>query len=82
MLCLYYLYYYFNQFLCRAQNIPEITYSAGTEYTVCVICNDCCSSGATATSVSVPHPVWTRPDGKAVMLLDAVQLGGMFGLNS
>ena len=62
--------------------IGLITYSAGTEYTACVICDDCCGSGATATSVSVPHPIWTRPDGSAVMLLDAVQLGGMFGLNS
>ena len=58
------------------------TYSAGTEYTVCVICEDCCASGTTATTVNPPHPTWTRPDGNAVVLLDAVQLGGMFGLNS
>ena len=66
---------------CEECLVGLITYSAGTEYTVCVICDDCCGSGATATSVSVPHPTWTRPDGSAVMLLDAVQLGGMFGLN-
>ena len=59
-----------------------ISISAGTEYTVCVICEDCCGSGTTATTVNPPHPTWTRPDGNAVVLLDAVQLGGMFGLNS
>jgi hypothetical protein len=59
-----------------------ITYSSGTEYNVCVICEDCCASGTTATTVNPPHPTWTRPNGDAVVLLDAVQLGGMFGLNS
>jgi hypothetical protein len=59
-----------------------ISISAGTEYTVCVICEDCCGSGTTATTVNPPHPTWTRPDGNSVVLLDAVQLGGMFGLNS
>jgi hypothetical protein len=56
------------------------TFSAGTEYVSCLICGD--SSGATATPTNVPHPTWVRPDGNAVVLLDAVQLGGMFGLNS
>ena len=54
--------------------------SAGTEYFVCQICGD--ASGSTATQITVPHPVWTRPNGASVTLLDAVQLGGMFGLNS
>ena len=53
----------------------EICYqplSAGTEYKVCV--RDC--SGTTFSSVSVPHPTWTNNQGKAIVLLDAVQLGG------
>ena len=57
-----------------------IVYSAGTPYEACVICDG--PSGTTVNSVSVPHPIWTRPDGTSVMLTDAVQLGGMFGLNS
>jgi len=75
--------FYFNQAFCRADNtdLPK-TYSAGTEYKVCVICEDCCGSGTTSTSISVPHPTWTTPNGDAVVLLDAVALGGMFGLNS
>jgi len=55
------------------------TFSAGTEYTVCNICEG--PSGYTSTLITPPHPTWTRPDGNAVVLLDAVQLGGMFGLN-
>ena len=51
--------------------------SAGTEYKVCVI--DC--SGNTQ-SISVPHPTWTNTRGKAVVLLDAIELGGMNGLNN
>jgi len=54
--------------------------SAGTEYTICNICET--STGVTVTTINPPHPTWTRPDGKPVVLLDAVQLGGMFGLNS
>ena len=49
--------------------------SANTESTVCVIC-----SGNTFT-VSPPHPVWTDNQGKAVIQLDAITLGGN-GLNS
>ena len=60
------------------ENPPPI--SAGTEYTVCNICEG--PSGYTSTLITPPHPTWTRPDGNAVVLLDAVQLGGMFGLNS
>ena len=51
--------------------------SAGTETNVCVI--DC--SGNTV-SITPPHPTWTNEQGKAVVLLDAIVLGGMNGLNS
>jgi hypothetical protein len=61
-------------------SLPLPEYSAGTEYIVCSICET--NSGATTTNIYPPHPVWSRPDGKDVLLLDAVQLGGMFGLNS
>lgn len=71
---------YFNCPTCRFFNPVNITVSAGTEYTVCNICEG--PSGYTSTTVNPPHPTWTRPDGNAVVLLDAVQLGGMFGLNS
>jgi|688.fasta_scaffold16254_13 hypothetical protein len=75
---------YLNCPICIALNPepPNMTFSAGTEYLVCNICDDCCGSGATSTSIVPPHPTWTRPDGNAVVLLDAVSLGGMFGLNS
>jgi len=75
---------YFNCTICTAFNpnplVPRPT-SAGTEYTACVICCPC-ESGQTVTQVSVPHPTWTGIQGNAVTLLDAVQLGGMNGLNS
>jgi hypothetical protein len=74
--------YYLNQYLCRLNEGPLPPVSAGTEYLVCNICDDCCGSGATSTSIVPPHPVWTRPNGQQVTLLDAVALGGMFGLNS
>ena len=67
---------------CDSCSTGTTTYTAGTEYTVCVICEDCCQSGTTATTINPPHPTWTRPDGDAVVLLDAVALGGMFGLNN
>lgn len=73
--------FYYNQILCRLQNEPLPPVSAGTEYLVCEICEDCCS-GATSTLIVPPHPVWTRPNGQQVTLLDAVALGGMFGLNN
>jgi hypothetical protein len=73
--------YYYDCIVCSTLN-PERTYSAGTEYLICNICEDCCGSGATSTLIVPPHPTWTRPDGRAVVLLDAVSLGGMFGLNS
>jgi hypothetical protein len=55
-------------------------FSAGTESTACNICWD--GSGYTATVVSVPHPTWTNQFGQAVVQLDAIQLGGMNGLNN
>ena len=51
--------------------------SAGTETKICII--DC--SGNTITIIP-PHPTWTNEQGKAVVLLDAVVLGGINGLNS
>lgn len=50
--------------------------SGGSEYFACVICS------GTSITVTVPHPTWTLPNGKAIVLLDAIQLGGMNGLNS
>jgi len=62
----------FTECGCNEQPI-----SAGTEYNVCVI--DC--SGNTV-SITPPHPTWTNQQGRAVVLLDAIVLGGMNGLNS
>ena len=59
---------------CEDCNAPI---SAGTEYNVCVI--DC--SGNTV-SIIPPHPTWTNGQGNAVVLLDAIVLGGMNGLNN
>jgi hypothetical protein len=66
--------------IINPSNLPNPEFSAGTEYTICDICEG--SSGYTVTSIKPPHPVWTRPNGESVLILDAVQLGGMFGLNS
>ena len=71
-------YHYFSgpSLSCEdCENPPPI--SAGTEYNVCVI--DC--SGNTV-SITPPHPTWTNEQGRAVVLLDAIALGGMNGLNS
>ena len=57
-------------------------FSAGTESKVCVICCPCGATGGTVNNVSAPHPTWTNLAGKAVVLLDAIQLGGMNGLNN
>lgn len=61
-------------------NLPVPEISAGTEYKVCEICKT--PEGVVTNEISPPHPVWTKPDGTSVLILDAVQLGGMFGLNS
>lgn len=60
------------------ESLPPV--SAGTEYLVCNICEG--PSGYTVNTIVPPHPVWTRPNGQQVTLLDAVALGGMFGLNN
>lgn len=56
------------------------TLSAGTNYEECLVCYEL--TGNTVTSVSVPHPTWTDNQGNPVIQLDAVQLGGMNGLNN
>ena len=48
--------------------------SANTEQLVCIV--DC--SGNTVT-IHPPHPTWTDANGKAIVQLDAVELGGMNG---
>jgi len=76
--------FFVNQLFCRLSNATPgrpAPVSAGTEYFACQICCPC-ESGGTVTSVAVPHPVWTGLYGNAVTLLDAVQLGGMNGLNN
>jgi len=67
--------YYDICFECTPDPPPPI--SAGTEYNVCVI--DC--SGNTV-SITPPHPTWTNEQGRAVVLLDAIVLGGINGLNN
>jgi hypothetical protein len=56
-------------------------FSAGTESTICVVCCPC-TTGATITSVSAPHPTWTNGQGQAVIQLNAITLGGPNGLNN
>ena len=58
------------------ENQVLTTISAGTEYIGCYTCD-----GVTQTII-LPHPVWTDLTGNDVILMDAVQLGGMNGLNS
>jgi hypothetical protein len=55
---------------------PNYTYSSGTEYVDCIICD------TVATTVNVPHPVAVNNQGNAVVQLGAVTLGGPNGLNS
>lgn len=50
--------------------------SAGTPNEVCIALCD-----QSVVSVAPPHPVWTNLGGKAVVMVDAVALGGTFGLN-
>jgi hypothetical protein len=70
-------YYYSGPFLDCENCVSPPPISAGTETIMCVL--DC--SGNTITVVP-PHPTWTNAYGKAVVLLDAIELGGMNGLNS
>jgi len=60
------------------QSIPSTANTIGDS---CVIC-DPCYSGGTATTVSVPHPVWTGLYGNSVTQGNAIQLGGQNGLYS
>ena len=53
-----------------------IQFTAGTVYYDCTICN------GTATTINVPHPVWTNNQGYAVQENNMVQLGGRNGLNN
>lgn len=50
--------------------------SAGT---VSDVCQELCDQNV--TTIAPPHPVWSTLGGKTVVLLDAVVLGGPFGLN-
>ena len=54
--------------------------SAGTESKICEQCYD--GSTVTTFTINPPHPKWTNLTGGTVVLLDAVALGGMFGLNN
>jgi hypothetical protein len=49
--------------------------SAGTEYFGCTVCND------NAKIIKLPHPIWSGMDGRDVIQMGAVTLGGN-GLNS
>ena len=69
--------FYDGPFLLCEDCVSPPPISAGTETIMCVL--DC--SGNTITVVP-PHPTWTNAYGKAVVLLDAIELGGMNGLNS
>jgi hypothetical protein len=62
---------YTSCYNCRVVNIPT---SAGTIYYTCVICD------TTATTVNPPHPVYSNQFGQDVVQLNAVQLGGTYGL--
>lgn len=65
-------------------SVPEALapLSAGTyNYKVCTTC---ISDEGTIIqqSIETPHPIWTNGFGKAVVQLESVELGGMYGLNS
>jgi hypothetical protein len=52
-----------------------IPLSANTAYTLCTL--DC---DRNPVELQFPHPVWTNNNGNAVTQLNAVQLGGTYGL--
>ena len=60
---------------CSCQEPPR---SANTETIIC----ETCDGGQTVFEVTPPHPVWTDGKGTNVTQMNAVTLGGMFGLNS
>jgi hypothetical protein len=74
-----------NQFsfscgFCTDGNLPR---SANTETIICEqVCISGGSGGYTVVQVVPPHPVWTDGYGTPVTQMNAVTLGGMFGLNS
>ena len=55
-------------------NTPQAVYP---EYTLCV--TDC---NGDLVELTFPHPVWTNNYGTAVTQLNAVELGGVNGLNN
>lgn len=58
----------------------ETPLSAGTETEICNVCWD--GTGYTTTIVIPPHPQWTNEQGRTVIQLNAVTLGGQNGLNN
>jgi hypothetical protein len=64
-------------------SLSPFALSAGTVYNECRTCFS--TTGCTCTSSteqSLPHPYWSNNQGRAVIQLGLVQLGGMHGLNS
>lgn len=59
-------------------NVPDALapLSANTEYKICVSCL------GQNVLVDVPHPTYTDGRGKAIVQLNAITLGGEFGLNN
>lgn len=55
--------------------------SAGTATKVCLAYYDC-EGNMTNVSIEPPHPTYTNEFGKAVVQLNAVELGGINGLNN
>lgn len=65
---------------CTCSGIPR---SANTETIICEqVCVSGGSEGYDIVQVVPPHPVWTDGYGTSVTQMNAVTLGGMFGLNS
>jgi len=65
----------FNHF-GKLINEAPIPISANTEYFMCSIC-----SGDTNT-IRVPHPIYSNSMGRDVIQLNAIALGGEYGLNN
>ena len=65
----------FNHF-GKLVNEAPIPISANTEYFMCSIC-----SGDTKT-ISVPHPTYSNGMGRDIVQLNAIALGGEYGLNN
>jgi hypothetical protein len=90
--CLKFLYFSIDSIGVRATDpVIKNTYttcldclpplSAGTIVEICQVCTD--NSGTTtSTFIDAPHPTWTNGNGRSVVQLNMVALGGMNGLNS